>query len=521
MRQTFGVMHFRNKNRAQKPFKSQVQLTIGGVNPVTRLRIWPFTILLVGIFMLMFGRLTQLTLVEGAYRRNMADRNRAIAIRQTAPRGVFFDRNKEVLVNNLPFYKKQVAGTTIHEAKFEPLSKEQAMELAYSMSGERVVYDIKREYVCGRACAMVLGYTSEATEADLQQNQSGYIAGDQLGKAGLEKKYERQLRGVPGTELLEVSAVGEEVRTIGETAAQKGSDIQLTLDRGLQVILYEALAGVKGAAVAQVPQTGEILALVSAPAFDPNAIADSLAEADEPFFNRAISGAYPPGSVFKIVTAIAGLETGKLEETTLFDDSGEIVIGPYSYGNWYFDQYGKTEGQINVVRALQRSNDIFFYKAGEAIGAEKIADWARLLGFGGSDLESLGGVTGTVPDPNWKEKTKGEKWFLGNTYHMAIGQGDVLTTPLQINRMMAAVAAKGVLCPVVFAKDEIGKESCNQLNLHENTLKLVREGLKRACEPGGTGVPFFKAPYRVGCKTGTAQQGGESIAACLVYRICP
>lgn len=477
----------------------------------TRLRVWPYLIILITLAAALGIRLTQLTIVEGSYRRGMAENNRTMAIRQTAPRGVLFDRNGEVLVHNVPFYKKQVTGTTIHQDEFEPITKEAALALANSGSGERVVYDIKREYTCGRACAPLLGYTAEVTAADLTANANEYVSGDQVGKSGLEKKYERQLRGIPGAELIEVSAMGQEVRTMGAVAYQPGQDLSLTLDKGLQTLLYEALEGKKGAAVAQIPQTGEVLAMVSSPAFDPNNLAGSLSEPDEPFFNRVIGGAYPPGSVFKVVTAIAALESGKVEEETQFDDSGEIVIGEYRYGNWLFDQYGRTEGKINIVRALQRSNDIFFYRAGETIGADKIAETAKLLGFGDNQsLLGLSAVTGTIPSPLWKEKTKGEKWFLGNTYHMAIGQGDVLTTPLQINRMMATVAAGGVLCPVVFSRDEVGKASCTQLNFKDSTLSVVKDGLKKACEAGGTGVPFFKANYAVGCKTGTAQQGGET-----------
>ncbi|OGV95577.1 hypothetical protein A2W24_06795, partial [Microgenomates group bacterium RBG_16_45_19] len=479
--------------------------------PGTRLRVWPFLSLTVVMMTILVARLTQLTVVEGAYQRSAADENRLVGVRLMAPRGVLLDRRGQTLVRNVPFYKRQVPGTTVHEAKFEPLTKDEVIKLALAGSGERVVSDITREYICGRACASVLGYTGEVTKTELNELGREYALGDSLGKAGLEKVYERRLRGLPGMDIWEVGADGQIVRAIGQTTSQAGQDVQLTLDRGLQDKLYQALAGYKGAVVAQVPQTGEVLALVSTPAFDPNQIAVSLTEADEPFFNRALGGAYPPGSVFKIVTAVAALESGAINRETLLEDSGEIVIGPYRYGNWLFEQYGRTEGSINLVRAIQRSNDVFFYQAGERTTAEKIAEWARLFGFDSAyELAGFGAVAGTIPDPAWKEKVKGERWFLGNTYHMAIGQGDVLVTPLQINRMMGAIAANGVLCPVVLAKDEGQGSGCQQLNLAPSTLEIIKEGLTLACQPGGTGVPFFDSTIKVACKTGTAQQGSEA-----------
>jgi penicillin-binding protein 2 len=355
-----------------------------------------------------------------------------------------------------------------------------------------------------------LGYISEVDEQELETYQDEYVLGDSIGKAGLEKTWEKDLRGKPGSELLEVNARGELMREVGRVYAEAGVDMQLTLDMKLQEVLYQALGDRKGAVVAQNPQTGEVLAMVSSPAFDPNNIGADLARQDMPFFNRATGGLYPPGSIFKIVTATAGLEEGVINEETELEDNGEIRIGEYRYGNWYYDDYGRTEGLVNVVKALRRSNDIFFYKVGELVGAEKLSDYARLFGFESNvGLEYLGAVSGTIPNPEWKEKTKGERWFLGNTYHMAIGQGDVLITPLQANRMTGAIAARGLLCPAVLRTQEVGQESCTQLNLDEKTIELVTEGMKQACEPGGTAFPFFNYQPKVACKTGTAQQGGS------------
>jgi penicillin-binding protein 2 len=474
----------------------------------SRVRVWPFLVLLSVLTLILVARLFQLTMIEGSYQRQQAESNRVLGIRSGAQRGVFLDRTGLPLVVNIPEYKRQIPGTTMHQALFEPITREQALKLEYQ-DGERVFYDIRRNYTCGRACAPVIGYMSEVTDTDIQKHAGEYMLGDWIGTAGLEKTYEDNLKGQSGSELVEINAQGSSQRVLGKVEAKVGRDIPLSIDRGLTEVLYQALQGFQGAAVAQIPQTGEILAMVSTPSFDPNNIAVSLAEPDEPFFNRAVAGAYPPGSVFKIVTAIASLEEGALNEQSVVQDTGEIRIDTYRYGNWLFDQYGRTEGEVNLVKALQRSNDIFFYKAGEAVGAQKLADWARLLGFGATTgLNIFGETGGLIPDPEWKEKVKGERWFLGNTYHMAIGQGDVEVTPLQINRLMGVVATGGALCPPSLTKPQTGQVRCAQLNLNDTTIRLIKEGLTKACQPGGTGVAFFHFLPQVACKTGTAQEGG-------------
>jgi len=315
----------------------------------------------------------------------------------------------------------------------------------------------------------------------------------------------------------------------------------LTIDAGLQEVLYEALAGRKGAAVASNPETGEILALVSSPSFDPNmfsrrqlldeqaakieaeTIGAIFNSQDKPILNRAISGAYPPGSVFKVVPAMAGLEEGVLKRDTEVEDMGELRVESYSYKNWFYTQYGRTEGLVDVVMALKRSNDIFFYKTAEWLGAERLAKWSREFGLGETTgLELPGEVKGLVPTPLWKERYVGEKWFLGNTYHFGIGQGDLLTTPLQINQMMGVIASQGKWCqPILVAgigEEEEIKIACRELGVNPENLEIVKSGLVEACSSGGTAYVFFEFDLakfgeeyategrnRVACKTGTAQ----------------
>lgn len=259
-------------------------------------------------------------------------------------------------------------------------------------------------------------------------------------------------------------------------------------------------------------------------------------------FNRAIGGAYPPGSTFKIVTSMAGIEEGVITKTTTVEDTGVIKIGPFSFPNWYFLQYGKTEGNVDVVKALQRSNDIFFYKAGEWIGITKLAQWAKKVGIGKPlGIELSGEAGGLMPDPAWKktrfdtpqdQEARNDEWYVGDTYHVSIGQGYLLTTPLAVNTWTNVIASGGYLCKPTIGKMTSAKaerNNCRNLNLHKETLDLILRGMEQACATGGTGWPLFNFSVRksvtdssgtpeaspsgalihvpIGCKTGTAEFG--------------
>jgi len=204
------------------------------------------------------------------------------------------------------------------------------------------------------------------------------------------------------------------------------------------------------------------------------------------------------------VSTIAALAENKLTPSFTFNDVGIITIGKFAYTNWFFTQYGRTEGETGWIKGLTRSVDTFFYKVGEYTGPDLIAKWANNLGLGvKTDIDLPGEVSGLIPTPAWKEEAKGEKWFLGNTYQMAIGQSDLLVTPLQLNIMTGIVAAGGEKC-----KPHINKvlsTQCSVLNIGEDVLKIVREGMIGACSPGGTAFPLFDFKPQVACKTGTAE----------------
>ena len=262
--------------------------------------------------------------------------------------------------------------------------------------------------------------------------------------------------------------------------------------------------------------------MVSLPSFDPNLfnresvqLQELLSNPLSPLLNRATAGLYPPGSIFKIVSAAAGLQTGKIDKNTKFEDTGVMFLGPYSFANWYFTCCGKKEGFLDLVKAIKRSNDIFFYKLGQLVGPESLAKFAHLFGLGektGIDLPFE--EKGLIPTPSWK-KERGEVWVPGNTLHLAIGQGDILVTPLQISNMICAVANGGTLYKPYLGMKIEGEGENLQFPpkivrkdfLDRENLELIRQGMREACLEGGTGWPFFDFPISVGCKTGTAEFG--------------
>ncbi len=474
---------------------------------IHRIRIWPLKVLTLVFGILLLVRLIQLTVVEGPWRRRLADENRILTLPIMAQRGILTDRLGYPLTQNIPVYRRQVPGTNPAQLQFESVSREQALQFLVDPK-ERIDYVVKRDYPSGSVSASLVGYVGEVTANELDTYQD-YRLGELIGKTGAEQAFERRLRGIPGEEYLEINAQGKAVRTIGVKEAQSGSNMQLSVDLGLQQILVDAFQGLQGAAVALSPQTGEVLALVSVPTYDPAHLQDALSQPGQPFFNRAVGGTYAPGSTFKLITGIAALEEGKITAETQFQDTGEIVIGDYRFGNWLYDEHGRTEGQVGLVRAIARSNDIYFYHIGELVGPNKLAEWAGMFGFGKAwGLFAWGESTGLVPTPEWKQTKKNERWFLGNTYHMSIGQGDVLATPMQVAVMTAGIAAGGVVCPphMVLNDDRV---VCQQSNVRGETIALIQQGMIEACQPGGTGSPFFTFEPKVACKTGTAQQGGE------------
>lgn len=476
--------------------------------------------LIVLIFLTCLGlllvRLFTLNILEGEKYYRLSSENRIRETRIFAPRGIIYDRNKNPLVRNIPTFKMP-DGTVFYEN-------------IPATAGGKFTESITRDYIYKEDNAHAVGFVSEANEQEIKSHK--LTLGSILGKTGIEKAYDEIIRGTDGKTLHEVDALGQVVRVLGNIDPVAGNNIVLSIDKDLQNIAGNELAGKKGAVLAQNPKNGEILALFSSPSFDPNKVIRNedieslLTDKNQPFFNRVITGLYPPGSTFKIITAIAALESGAINKNTKIEDTGILQVGQFSFGNWYFLEYGKKEGLVDIVTALKRSNDIFFYKTGEATGIKTLSAWAKKIALGktlGIDIE--GEAAGVMPDPAWRQKIRGEGWFLGDTYHVAIGQGDLQVTPLQVNAWTNVIANGGRLCRPHLVSD-LGNLSnlCKDLGIKKETISLIREGMKLACSPaspqggpGGTGWPLFNFSVQdgsalgrkvtVACKTGTAEFG--------------
>jgi len=465
--------------------------------PGNQIFLWIFFIGIFFSFVILFVRLLQITIIKGSYYQRLAISNHTKELVIEAPRGSIIDRKGLILADSQAPDNQQL--TTQIESK--------------------------RNYYDGEAFGHIIGYRQLADPNDLKNDSciDPIHLGDRVGKHGIEKIFDCDLRGKPGKKMVEVDARGRLSDTIAVLPPQPGKNIQLALDRELQELAYKLIQNKKAAIIALKPNTGEILVLSSSPGFSSQTFENNnsqqikhlLNDPNQPLFNRTINGTYPPGSIFKIIVATAGLESGKITPKTLIEDTGSIQAGSLKFGNWYFLQYGKTEGQVDLVKAIQRSNDIYFYKAGEMIGPDNIRLWASRFGFGKSSNLGLNEDEGTLPSPLWKEEVLKEKWYLGDTYNYAIGQGYLLVTPLQIALATAVFANGGYLCQPQLLKQSGQKSHCQKLPISSSNLRTINEGMRLACETGGTGWPLFKFKVQsskfkmeevpVACKTGTAE----------------
>jgi penicillin-binding protein 2 len=425
-------------------------------------------------FLILTGRLVELQIIKGDYYRKLSEGNRIERIKIPAQRGKILARGGEVLA--------------------------------------------------GPDFSHITGYLAETNENEVGKinpdciEKGPYKLGQIVGRGGLQEKYNCLLTGVDGEELVEVNSLGEKNRVIGTKKPITGKDVKTNIDFNLQKVIAKNMEGKLGSVVAT-DKKGHVMALFSSPSFDPNDIKPSLNNPDLPLFNRAIGGLYHPGSIFKPLVTIAALEEGKIDSSFRYNDTGvvtvESIYGNYSYTNWYFTQYGGREGEIDVTRALARSTDTFFYKIGEFVGIDGLVEWMKKFGLTKlTDIDIPGEILSLIPSPDWKEKVKNEKWFLGNTYHFSIGQGDLALTPVGIHRANLTVLNGGKLCNLKI----VGDTKCVNLKLEDNNLKLVDDGMQKVCEVGGTGYTFFdwkeKHPNleagEVFCKTGTAETNEDN-----------
>src|SRR5258708_5632534 len=486
---------------------------------------------LVFVAVILFARLTELQIIKGNYYHDLSENNRIRNVSIIAPRGKILGRDGLALAGNIPIKEKIV---------FSKTGFEKSLDISNTNPNDLII-EFKRNYFLGSAAAHITGYLAEVNVDEVNKidpncpEKGSRMPESLVGRSGLEQEYDCSLRGIDGNELIEVDALGKPIRLLGIKNPISGEDLKTTIDTNLQQKMASVMNTLKiqtssginlpdgrhGAAIVT-DVNGKILAMYSSPSYDPNAFINKnsseinkyLNDQNLPLFNRDIDGLYHPGSTFKIVTATAALEENKIDENFTFNDQGFITLNGYTYSNWNWSEFGKTEGEVNLTRAIARSTDTFFYKVGEMVGINELSSWANKFGLNkntGIDLPNE--AQGLIPTPAWKRQAKGELWFLGDTYNASIGQGDVVLTPVAANTLTSVIANGGKICEPKFEED--ANRNCYSLNLKSQTLNLIKEGMVEACSTGGTGFPFFdwnsgNGPVRVACKTGTAETGDNN-----------
>lgn len=521
-------------------------------------RLLIFAFFLLFLLSIVVARLWYLQIIKGETFNNLSENNRIRATSIKSPRGKIMDRNGQLLADTRPSFNLQILAENVpdmdntlqalnriigidrQEAKKKikqyPQFKEVILkrdisraEVAYieehklDFPGLSIEVEPRRNYLLENLASHLLGYMGEINETQLRSFRgNGYKPGDFVGQYGLEKEFESYLRGKLGRQEIEVDAYGRELRVLDEIEPVQGYNLVLTIDNRLQTLAEELLGNENGAIVAMNPQTGEILAMASKPLFNPNLFAGGIGTGDwvqltknsnYPLTNRAIQGQYPPGSVFKILVALAGLEEGVITPNTTFFCPGYFIFGGRSYACWKKSGHG----YVNVYNALVNSCDVFFYNVGVRLGVDNIAKYAKGLGLGkptGLLLTSEKG--GLVPSSAWKKDVKGEPWYPGETVSVSIGQGYNLVTPLQLAKMLSAVANGGKLyLPfLVLRIENLFGETIKTFRpkiegyapAHFENLEIIRKGLKGVVnDQGGTGWRAKTEEVTISGKTGTAQ----------------
>lgn len=503
--------------------------------------------IVIAAFLLLVMRLWQLQILRGGEYRKLWEANRLRIVNVPAPRGIIYDRNGTPLVKDSPycyasvipdeFDKNRVAllakvlNVPVEEvfekinrpglSPFVPVRLKQGLslkEIAYiearrsDFPGLIIEAEVNREYPYGDVAAHLLGYLGKPSPSQSKEPAFNDIPPDMfIGQWGVEKLFDNSLRGIPGKRIIEVNALGREIRMLQETPPVKGKDITLSIDINLQEEAEKAFGERAGALVALKPDSGEVLGLISKPSFDPNLFtkgidpdtwADITKDRRNPMLNRALQSQYPPGSTFKIVSAIGGIEEGVITPDTKVECRGGIRYGKWNFGCWR--KHG--HGIISLHRAIVESCDVFFYEVGKRLGIDKIYAYATGLGLGRKTGIELGNERqGLIPNTKWKLEKKKLPWFLGETFNAAIGQGYVGVTPIQQAEMISAVANGGVLYrpnlikgsqPIVYGRIKINPEN----------LEIVKKGLFGVVnEPSGTGGAAKSYLTTIAGKTGTAQ----------------
>ncbi|MCX5778595.1 MAG: penicillin-binding protein 2 [Elusimicrobia bacterium] len=513
------------------------------------------TLLFAALFLVLSLRLFHLQVIRGNYYRNQSEQQRTHIVVERAARGLIYDCRGDMMVRNktgyvalfYPFAQGAASSKAIVEKLHAILKRDlgpaiirgwrsgQAVRLANDLTrdemfrlqeqrlvlpGISVVNESRRDYKLPEANAHLVGYLNEVTTDDLEDlEDEGYKSGDWIGRNGLEKQYDAVLRGQDGGWQIEVDALGHQTRMVKRLVPLMGSNVHTTIDLRLQQVAYEELLKSptgRGAVVALDPRTGAVRALVSTPGFDPNRsftheFSQYLKGKDLPLFNRATQGLYAPGSTFKIITFSAAVNEDKINLAETFDCTGKFVLGNKTFACWL-----KTgHGPITLIPALINSCNVYFYQLGLRLGVGMLGKYARMYHLGektGIDLPSE--KRGLVPDIEWKRKKMREGWQQGDTANMAIGQGYLWVTPLQMALTISAVANGGTFYKPYIVSSVSAEQgetisttestAIGSIELSEKTWRLLRGALEGVVKIG-TGRGCAIANFPVAGKTGTAQ----------------
>jgi penicillin-binding protein 2 len=533
-------------------------------------------LLLAGLFILLafcvlLGRLAWLQVVQREYYHTLAEANRISVVPVVPNRGLILDRNGEVLAANYSAYTLEITPSRVANVeraidelsgivditprdrrRFKKLQEEsknfESLPIRTRLTEEEVArfavnryrfpgFEIKarlfRSYPQGEVASHAIGYIGRINDADLKRIDSSglatnYKGTDHIGKLGIEGAYESELHGVTGSEQVEIDAGGRAIQSLARSEPISGNNLMVTLDLKLQKLAEEAFHDYKGALVAIDPKTGEILALVSRPGFDPNLFVDGIDpqnwdalnnSPDKPLNNRALRGQYPPGSTIKPFMALAALEYKKRSPEFTISDPGYFTLPgvAHRYRDWKHEGHG----MVNMHKAIVVSCDTYFYGLANELGIDSIHNFLTRVGFGSkSGIDIEGELPGNAPSQEWKQQRFHQKWYAGDTVSVGIGQGYLLTTPLQLATATATIANNGVpvhphlLKAVQDAKTQevraVVDSSASEAPVAKpENIALIRSAMVDVTRPGGTAAASAQgAPYLIAAKTGTAQVVG-------------
>ena len=518
-------------------------------------------------FFILFVRFFYVQVVQHDYYHTLAEQNRIFIVPVVPNRGLIVDRNGVVLAHNFAAYTLEIMPTQVDDFEdmisrlsilvdITPKDRRRFQKLleeghdfasvpirtrlndeevarfavnAYRFPGVELNARLFRHYPNAEIASHVVGYIGRISDPDVAELKAkgmaaNYSASDYIGKVGLEQRYEKDLRGVTGYEHVETDANGQSVRTLRSILPVSGNDLRLALDARLQQVAEQVFGDHRGSLVAIEPATGGVLALVSRPGFDPNLFVEGIDpqnwdalnnSPDHPLNNRALQGVYPPGSTFKPFMALAGLESGKRKPGFTISDPGYFMLG--GSGRAYRDWKAGGHGIVNLHKAVVESCDTYFYGLAHELGIDAIHDFIGQFGLGsrtGIDIE--GEVDGLLPSQEWKQRRFQQKWYVGDTISVGIGQGYNLTTPLQLAFATAILANDGrIFRPHVVQHIQdsqtgelttIEPEPIGEVPLKPENVKRVRDAMVDVMKPGGTAAwAGMGAKYLFAGKTGTAQ----------------